>query len=129
MTATDLPRLDPATAPEDPHTLFAQWFEHARASGVPEVDAMALATTTASGRPSVRMVLLRGHGANGYCFFTGYRSRKGRELEQSPFAALCFYWHKTHRQVRIEGPVARVSDAESDAYFARRPVGSPFAVV
>jgi pyridoxamine 5'-phosphate oxidase len=129
MTAPDLPRLDPATSPEDPHALFADWFAHARAAGVPEVDAMALATTTASGRPSVRMVLLRGHGPGGYCFFTGYHSRKGREIEESPFAALCFYWHQTHRQVRIEGGVSRVSDAESDAYFGRRPVGSRLSAV
>lgn len=129
MTAPTLPRLDPLTAPADPHTLFSEWFQHARQSGVPEVDAMALATSTASGRPSVRMVLLRGHGPGGFCFFTGYQSRKARELSESPFAALCFYWRETHRQVRIEGPVARVSPAESDAYFARRPVGSRLSAV
>jgi pyridoxamine 5'-phosphate oxidase len=129
MTAPSLPRLDPATAPADPHELFAEWFADARAAGVHEPDAMALATTTASGRPSVRMVLLRGHGPGGFCFFTGYGSRKGRELAESPFAALCFYWQQAHRQVRIEGAVARVTDAESDAYFSRRPIGSRLSAV
>ena len=91
---------------------------------VPEPNAMALATATPDGRPSVRIVLLRGCDERGFTFFTNYESRKGRELEANPRAALVFHWHELERQVRIEGPVERVSAEESDAYFQSRPAGS-----
>src|SRR5438874_5506082 len=85
---------------------------------------MALATATADGRPSVRMVLLRGFDERGFVFFTNYDSRKGRELTENPQAALVFYWEALERQVRVEGQVEKTSAAESDAYFAGRPRGS-----
>ena len=91
---------------------------------IPEPNAMALATATPDGRPSVRIVLLRGYDERGFTFFTNYESRKGRELEANPRAALVFHWHDLERQVRIEGPVERVSAEESDAYFQSRPAGS-----
>jgi len=85
---------------------------------------MTLATATPRGKPSARMVLLKGFGPRGFVFFTSYRSRKGRELEANPRAALVIYWHPLHRQVRIEGRVRRLGSAESDTYFASRPRGS-----
>jgi len=87
-------------------------------------EAAALATAAPDGRPSVRMVLVRGFEQRLFVFYSGYESRKGRELEANPWAALCFYWHAPGRQVRVEGPVSRLSAAESDAYFASRPLGS-----
>lgn len=114
-------RRAPAT---DPIAHFARWFRAARAAGLPEPHAMSLATASPKGRPSARMVLLKGFDPRGFVFFTNYRSRKGRELEGNPRAALVLYWHPLHRQVRIEGRVRRVSAAESDAYFASRPRGS-----
>lgn len=111
--------LDP-----DPHRQFERWLEAARDMAVHEPEAMALATAAADGRPSVRMVLLRGHGADGYVWFTNYASRKGRELAENPHAALVFHWAPLGRQVRVEGVVTRVTDAESDAYFATRHPGS-----
>jgi pyridoxamine 5'-phosphate oxidase len=100
------------------------WYEEAVATGVPEADTMALATATADGRPSVRFVLLKGIGEDGIRFFTNYGSRKSRELEQNPRAAATLYWQPLHRSVRLEGPVERLSAAESDAYFATRGRGS-----
>lgn len=108
----------------DPIGQFRRWFEEASLSDVPEVNAMALATATAEGRPSVRMVLLRGFDERGFSFFTNYESRKARELEENPLAALVMFWHDLERQVRIEGRVERVSDEESDRYFHGRPAGS-----
>ena len=87
-------------------------------------EAMAVATATSDGRPSVRMVLLKGFDEQGFVFFTGYESRKGGELATNPRAALLFYWDPLGRQVRIEGPVERVAEAESDAYFRSRPRGA-----
>lgn len=110
--------------PVDPIKHFARWFRAARTARLPEPHAMSLATATLRGRPSARMVLLKGFDARGFVFFTNYRSRKGRELEANPHAALVLYWHPLHRQVRIEGRVRRVSVAESDTYFASRPHGS-----
>jgi len=107
--------------PADPLTLFESWFADARA-GEPELpEAVALATANAAGRPSVRMVLLKAWGPEGFVFYTNLESRKGVELQENPFAALCFHWKSLKRQIRIEGPVTRVSDAEADAYFASRP--------
>ena len=100
------------------------WHALARAEGVPEPDAAALATATPAGRPSVRMVLVRGIDARGIAFYTNRESRKGRELAANPHAAVAFHWHALGRQIRLEGPVELLSDEESDGYFASRPHGS-----
>lgn len=104
----------------DPFQLFAEWLAEAKASEPNDADAMAFATADAGGRPSVRMVLLRRAGPDGFGFFTNLDSRKGRELAANPFGALCIHWKSLRRQVRAEGPVEQVSDAEADAYFAGR---------
>ena len=116
--------LDEAELDPDPLRQFAAWFEDAGAAGVRAPEAMALATATADGGPSVRMVLMKGFDEHGFVFFTGYESRKGAELSANSRAALLFYWDPLGRQVRIEGPVERVAEAESDAYFASRPRGA-----
>ena len=113
--------LDESSVHDDPIRQFAAWYDDAAAAGVPEPEAMTLSTATADGRPSARMVLLRGFDAHGFCFFTNYESRKGRELSTNPHAALTFYWHALERQVRIEGRVEQTTEAESDAYFHSRP--------
>src|SRR5690606_2119349 len=95
-----------------------------RTAGLLEPNAMGLATVDAEGRPSVRMVLLKGFDAEGFVFFTNYESRKAVELGTNPHAALIFWWDRLHRQVRIEGRVERASEAEADAYYASRPYGS-----
>lgn len=106
----------------DPDLQFERWFAEARAAGVHEPEAMALATATPDGAPSVRMVLLKGHDARGFAFYTNRESRKGAELTANPRAALLFHWAPPlHRQVRVEGRVERLSDEESLAYFATRP--------
>jgi len=104
----------------DPHALFETWFAEARASEPNDSNAMALATADAMGRPSVRMVLLKGHDDRGFVFYTNLHSRKGGELAENGHAALLFHWKSLRRQVRIEGPVEAVSAAEADAYFASR---------
>ncbi len=101
-----------------------EWCEQAAAAGVAEWDAMALATASPDGRPSVRYVLLKGVDERGARFFTDYESRKGRELGANPRAALALWWQPLHRQVRMEGPIERLSAEESDAYFASRSPGS-----
>ena len=108
----------------DPVRQFTAWFEEAAAAGIRVPEAMALATATRDGRPSVRMVLLKGFGEAGFDFYTGYESRKGRELAENPRAALLFQWDALGRQVRVEGAVERLPAEESDAYFASRPRGS-----
>ena len=108
----------------DPIRQFSKWFEEAMAAGAIEPHSMALATSTPDGRPSVRIVLLRGCDERGFTFFTNYESRKAIELEANPRAALALHWHELERQVRIEGRVERLSAAESDAYFQSRPAGS-----
>jgi pyridoxamine 5'-phosphate oxidase len=108
----------------DPIRQFRKWFEEATLCDIPEPNAMALATATPDGHPSVRLVLLRGCDDRGFAFFTNYESRKGQELEANPHAALVFYWHGLQRQVRIEGRVERVSAEDSDAYFQTRPAGA-----
>jgi pyridoxamine 5'-phosphate oxidase len=105
---------------DDPFALFDSWFAEAKASEPNDPDAMALATATPDGRPSVRMVLLKDHGPQGFTFYTNADSRKGGELEADSNAALLFHWKSLRRQVRIEGPVSEVSPAEADAYFATR---------
>ncbi len=113
--------LDP-----DPLAQFAAWF--AVAAG-PFPEAMALATASSDGRPSVRMVLLKGFDERGFVFFTSYSSRKGRELAANPHAALLFHWQESRRQVRIEGAVEQVPVEESDAYFRSRPLGSRLSAI
>lgn len=112
---------------DDPIARFREWFEAAGKAGVAAPEAMTLATADASGAPSARMVLLRGVDDRGFRFFTNYRSRKGRELELNPRAALVFHWEPAGRQVRVEGGVSRLTAAESDAYWATRPRGSRLA--
>jgi pyridoxamine 5'-phosphate oxidase len=104
----------------DPIALFAEWFAEARASEPNDPDAMALATAAPDGRPSVRMVLLKGHGLDGFVFYTNLDSRKGAELAANPRAALLFHWKSLRRQVRVEGAVEPVSEADANAYFATR---------
>ncbi|MDX6492353.1 MAG: pyridoxamine 5-phosphate oxidase [Gaiellaceae bacterium] len=116
--------LNEADLDPDPLRQFETWFDAARAAGVRAPEAMALATATPDGTPSVRMVLLKGADERGYVFFTSYESRKGRELEANPQAALLFHWEALGRQVRVEGMVERASAEESDTYFASRPPGS-----
>lgn len=111
--------LDP-----DPLTQFLHWLEDAHSAGEGLPEAMTLATATAGGVPSARMVLLKDADERGLSFYTGYLSRKGGELAANPRAALLFYWHALGRQVRVDGTAERTPDAESDAYFATRPPGS-----
>jgi pyridoxamine 5'-phosphate oxidase len=115
-----------AVAP-DPLDEFRAWFAAAETAAIRAPQALALATATPDGAPSVRMVLLKGFDEHGFVFFTGYVSRKAAELEANPRAALLFYWDPLGRQVRIEGRVERVSADESDAYFATRPHGAQLA--
>ena len=104
----------------DPHALFEEWLAEARLSEPNDPTAMALATADSEGRPSVRMVLLKGHDQRGFVFYSHLRSRKGEELAANPRAALLFHWKSVRRQVRIEGKVEAASEAEADAYFASR---------
>ncbi len=104
----------------DPFRLFEAWMEAAKASEPNDPNALALATATPDGRPSVRMVLLKGVDDGGFVFYTNYESRKGGELQANPHAALLFHWKSLRRQVRVEGPASPVTDAEADAYFASR---------
>lgn len=108
----------------DPVAQFAQWYERAQAVVKPLPHAVALATATRAGHPSLRMVLLNGFDAHGFVFYTNYRSRKGRELARNPRATLLFYWGEIERQVRIDGSVKKLMARESDEYFATRPRGS-----
>ena len=110
----------------DPFRQFDEWFQEAKRAGI-VAEAMTLATARADGAPSARMVLLKGAEEDGFVFYTGYESRKGAELAENPRAALVFYWHPLGKQVRIEGPVERVSESDSAAYFATRPRGSQLA--
>jgi pyridoxamine 5'-phosphate oxidase len=109
---------------EDPIALAQRWLDEARSAGVPQPEAVALATADGDGRPSVRMVLMRGLDDAGFRFYTNRDSRKGRELAANPRAALAFHWEGLGRQLRAEGPVTELPDAESDAYFAGRPLES-----
>jgi len=111
---------DDAIPAGDPFTLFDRWFSDARDSEPNDSNAMALATATPQGVPSVRMVLLKGHGRDGFVFYTNFESRKGGELAVNPHVALLFHWKSLRRQIRIEGIVAEVSAEEADAYFASR---------
>jgi pyridoxamine 5'-phosphate oxidase len=116
--------LDENNVARDPFLQFARWFQEALNCGLAEPNAMTLATADARGRPSARIVLLKGYDERGFSFYTNYESRKGRELAENPAAALLFHWIELERQVRIEGHVEQVPAEESDEYFASRPPGS-----
>lgn len=108
----------------DPIVQFTTWFQEALDAGLPEPNAMVLATASAGGRPSARTVLLKGYDERGFVFYTNYESRKGRDLAENPRASLLFPWHPIRRQVRVEGTVTRLPPEESAAYFSSRPYGS-----
>lgn len=112
--------LWPDAMADDPFALFDAWYAEAKQSEPNDPNAMALATADAAGRPSVRMVLLKGHGADGFVFYTNREGRKAGDLDANPHAALLFHWKSLRRQVRVEGPVSRATDAQSDAYFTSR---------
>jgi pyridoxamine 5'-phosphate oxidase len=117
--------LEETQASSEPLKQFEQWMKEALASGVvPEPNAMTVATVSPEGRPTTRVVLIKAFDARGIVWYTNYHSRKGRELAGTPFAALQFHWVEMERVVRIEGRVEKVSDAESDAYYASRPLDS-----
>lgn len=109
-----------SSTPTDPFALFGQWMAEAEASEINDPNAMALATADSQGRPSLRMVLLKDAGPDGFVFYTNLESRKGGELAENPHAALLFHWKSLRRQIRVEGPVQPVSEAEADAYYASR---------
>jgi pyridoxamine 5'-phosphate oxidase len=111
----------------DPIRLFKKWFDAAVRAGLPDANAMTLATATRDGKPSARMVLLKGFDQRGFVFYTNYQSPKGRELDQNPHAALVLYWQPLERQIRITGRVTKVSAEASDKYFHSRELGSRFS--
>lgn len=116
--------LDEADAADDPIEQFRSWFMEAGRVVERDPNAMTLATVDKDGRPSARIVLLRGYGEDGFVFFTNYHSRKGRELEANPNASLLLFWAALERQIRIDGTVSKVTPEESDAYFSLRPVSN-----
>ncbi|VWC27420.1 pyridoxine/pyridoxamine 5'-phosphate oxidase [Burkholderia lata] len=116
--------LDEADVAHDPFAQFERWFKEALAAKLPEPNTMTLATVGDDGRPSARIVLIKGVDERGFVFFTNYESRKGRDLAAHPQAALLFYWIELERQVRIEGRIEKTTAEESDRYFASRPLGS-----
>lgn len=116
--------LDETASAADPLDQFDRWFRQALTAQLPEPNAMTVATVGADGRPSTRVVLIKGYDARGIVWYTNYQSRKGRELAAQPFAALQFHWVELERVVRIEGTVERTGDDESDAYYASRPLDS-----
>jgi pyridoxamine 5'-phosphate oxidase len=122
-------RLDETEVAQDPLEQFTRWFDEAVKAEHPMLNAMTLATVSAEGRPSARIVLLKGADNGGFVFYTNYKSRKGRELTANPAAALVFYWHELEREVRIDGRVKKISAQESEAYFASRPLGSRHAAI
>ena len=119
--------LSRSDLPEDPLDLFGGWLSEAIATGADDATAMALATASAGGEPSVRIVLLKEHGPDGFVWYTDYGSQKGQELAENPRASLAFYWGAFSRQVRVSGEVTQVDTAESRAYFATRPEDSRFS--
>jgi len=120
----ELAELDESASAAEPMQQFEQWLQQAIAAELPEPNAMTLATVGADGRPSTRIVLIKGFDTRGIVWYSNYESRKGRELALHPFAALQFHWVELERVVRIEGAVEKVSAAESDAYFETRPLDS-----
>lgn len=121
--------LNEADLAADPFTQFQHWFDEALHAELPMPNAMTLATVGADGAPSARIVLLKGIDHNGFVFYTNYTSRKGRELAANPRAALVFHWTDLEREVRIDGSVEKVTAAESDEYFASRPLPSRHAAI
>jgi pyridoxamine 5'-phosphate oxidase len=119
-----LGELEESQTADEPLLQFTAWFEQAAKAGVAEPNAMTLATVGGDGRPSTRVVLIKSFDERGLVWYTNYQSRKGRELAANPHAALQFHWVQLERMVRIEGTVERISDAESDAYYATRPLDS-----
>jgi len=119
-----LQSLNEADVTADPFSQFTAWWDDAIKSEISEVNAMTLATATATGVPSARIVLLKGFDENGFVFFTNYESQKGKEIETNPHVALVFFWKELERQVRIEGVTEKISEADSDAYYQSRPPGS-----
>ncbi len=121
--------LDEAGVSADPITQFARWFAAAQKADLLEPNAMTLATVTPEGKPSARIVLLKGFDQNGFCFYSNYESRKGLELAAHPHACLVFLWQELERQVRIEGRISKLSAAESDLYFQSRPLNSRYGAL
>ncbi|MFZ1306808.1 MAG: pyridoxamine 5'-phosphate oxidase [Ferruginibacter sp.] len=119
-----LERLLETDVADNPFEQFNRWWDDAIKSELEEVNAMTLATASASGMPSARIVLLKSATADGFVFFTNYKSHKGKELEENPFACLVFFWKELERQIRITGTIEKVSASESDEYFYSRPEGS-----
>ena len=118
------------TAPSnDPFDIFGSWYEAACDAGTSEPNAMSLATATKGGRPSVRIVLLKGVQDGGFSFFTNYNSRKGKEIEENPQGALCWYWEKPSRQIRAVGKIVKLNRETSDQYFQKRPRGAQIAAI
>ena len=121
--------LDERNVDANPIRQFQVWFDEVMGRGLPLAEAMTLCTATRDGKPSARMVLLKGIAESGFVFYTNYRSRKARELDANPFAALVFYWEPLERQVRVEGKVSRISADESDKYFQTRPRESQLGAI
>jgi len=121
--------LDPESCDPDPLVEVRRWVERAVGAGIANANAMTLATVDERGRPAARVVLLKEIDGRGCTFYTSYRSRKAADLAAHPYAALVLYWEPLHRQIRIEGAIERISDAESDAYFAARPRGSQIGAI
>ncbi|HEY0844972.1 MAG TPA: pyridoxamine 5'-phosphate oxidase [Noviherbaspirillum sp.] len=113
----------------NPIDQFSKWFNEAITAKIPEANAMSVSTATAQGRPASRILLIKDFDQRGFTFFGNYESRKGRHLSENPYAALLFYWIELERQVRIEGRVERISDAENDAYYNSRPLGSRLGAI
>ena len=116
--------LSESSTADDPFKQFELWFNEAKDTKAPERSAMTLATATPDGRPSARIVLLKGFDENGFTFFTNYLSRKGKEINKNPLAALIFFWPSLERQIRVEGTLEKVSKEESEKYFHKRPKNS-----
>ena len=110
--------------PSSPYDQFGDWYREAQTSSIEEPNAFVLSTVSETKRPSSRVVLMKSYDESGFVFYTNLTSRKGRELAENPFACMCFFWPELNKQVRIEGRVEQVSDAEADEYFASRPRGS-----
>lgn len=119
-----LKSFDESHAAANPFDQFKEWWEEATSAEIDEVNAMTLATVDSNGKPSARIVLLKGYTHDGFVFFTNYESAKGHELAANPNAAILFFWKELERQIRIEGTVEKISEADSDAYFHSRPAGS-----
>lgn len=117
-------KLDEKTIAKDPFILFEKWFDEAVQGEFVDPNAFALSTVAANGRPSSRIVLLKGYDKNGFVFYTNYQSRKGNEIAETDFASILFFWDKFERQIRIEGKIEKVSPEESDKYFQSRPYSS-----